>query len=115
MFEHPLSAVYNVAHGAGLAVVMLGWLEFKKADLQDRIIKFGEKILGLKDVVDVDEVIKEFRSWIKFIGCPVTLGELGIENPDIPELIGQARKLSRLWGIDEYSDADMEVVYRLCM
>ncbi len=115
MFEHPLSAVYNAAHGAGLAVVMPAWLDFKKNEIGDRIVKFGEKILGLKGVVTPDIVIYEFRLWIKKIGCPLTFGELGIENPDIGELIKQARVLCGMWNIDGYTDEDLETVYRLCM
>ena len=30
MLEHPMSALYNVAHGAGLSIVMPAWLRYKK-------------------------------------------------------------------------------------
>ncbi|MDC7228301.1 MAG: iron-containing alcohol dehydrogenase [Spirochaetales bacterium] len=122
MFEHPLSGLYNVAHGAGLAVVMPAWLEFKKNDVAARIISFGEKILDMKNLSDAADdtaaaglVIAEFRSWLKSIGCPGTLGELGIENPDMNELVKHAEILSGQWNIDGYSKKDMAEVYRLCL
>ena len=115
MFEHPLSGIYNVPHGAGLAVVMPAWLEFKKDEIADRIISFGERILGLKNVDDADFVIYEFKTWIKSIGCPVTMGELGIEKPDMNKLIKQVKSLAVTWNIPGYSDEDIKSVYRICM
>ena len=114
MLEHPLSAVYKVAHGAGLAVVMPAWLEYKKDDISSRIISFGKNVLGLNHTDDADQVIKEFRKWLKTIGCPGSLAELGIENPDIPELVNQAKKLSVFWNLENYTAEDIEAVYRLC-
>ena len=108
MFEHPLSAIYDVAHGAGLAVIMPAWLEFKKDEISSRILKFGEKILGLKGVINPDVVIYELRSWIKMIGCPSNFSELGIDNPDYDELVRQARILTGMWNIEGYSDKDLE-------
>ncbi|HAK45275.1 MAG TPA: NADH-dependent alcohol dehydrogenase [Spirochaeta sp.] len=122
MFEHPLSGLYNVAHGAGLAVVMPAWLEFKKHEITAKIISFGEKILetkGLADAADEIEaanlVIAEFRSWLKRIGCPGNMTELGVGNPDISKLVKHTRILSGQWNITGYSDEDMAAVYRLCI
>ena len=94
---------------------MPAWLEFNKEIISDRIISFGEKILGLENVNDADMVIYEFKTWIKAVGCPVKLSELGIENPDTAELIRQAKKLAVLWNIANYSDEDMISVYNLCI
>lgn len=122
MFEHPLSGLYNVAHGAGLGVVMPAWLEYKKSELAPRIISFGKNILGMtelseavNDIKAADKVIAEFRAWLSSVGCPGNFEELGIENPDIDELVKHTRILSGMWGITGYSDEDMAAVYRLCL
>ena len=122
MLEHPLSAVYNVSHGAGLAVVIPAWLEYKKHEIGGRIVKFGEKILGINGLRDIgdegaaaDKVIGEFRTWISSIGCPLTMKEAGVENPDIEELVSQAEKLCGFWGVKGYTAADLESIYRLCI
>ena len=122
MLEHPLSAVYDVSHGAGLAVVFPAWLEYKKGEITGRILRFGEKILGMKDLTGdndsleaADKVIERFRTWIASVGCPLTMRELGIENPDIDELVKQAGTLCRLWGIPDYTAEDLEAIYRSCV
>ena len=122
MFEHPLSGLYNVAHGAGLAVVMPAWLEFKKYELTEKIISFGERILGINGLDDIsdrqkaaDTVIAGFRKWLKEIGCPANLAELGVDDPNIDELVRHAQILCGQWNISGYTDDDLEAVYRLCM
>ena len=122
MLEHPLSAVYDVAHGAGLAAIFPSWLKYKRDSIAPRILLFGERILEMGgEIAELDEsracnlVIERFTGWIKSTGCPVNLREAGIENPDIPELVKQARTLCGMWGIDGYNDEDLEAIYRLAL
>ncbi len=122
MLEHPLSALYDVAHGAGLAAIFPSWLRYKKESISPKILRFGKNILemgnelkGLPDNDACDRVIDRFSTWISSIGCPLSLSEAGIDNPDIPELVKQARTLCGLWGISGYSDRDLEALYRLAL
>jgi len=122
MLEHPLSAVYDIAHGAGLAAIFPAWLKYMKKTITPRILLFGEKIMEmgheLRDLDDdeaCDRVIESFTQWIKAAGCPVNLREAGIENPDFPELVKQARTLCGMWGIDGYSDKDLDAIFRLAL
>ncbi len=121
MFEHPLSALYDVAHGAGLAVVMPAWLKYRKMEIAPRIIKFGQKILRMegldtsKEEKACDLVIGRFEEFIASIGCPLTLKEAGIVSPDMDELVKQVTTLSKLWGIGGYGDSDIRAVYSLCL
>lgn len=122
MLEHPLSAVYNIAHGAGLSAIFPSWLKYKKKSIAPRIIRFGEKILEMGDEIKelsesqaCDRIIDKFSKWIGNTGCPLSLKEAGIDNPDIPELVKQARTLCGLWGIDGYTDEDLETIYRMAL
>jgi len=45
----------------------------------------------------------------------MSLREAGIEDPDIPELVRQAKTLCGLWGISGYSDDDLASIYRLAL
>ena len=121
MLEHPMSALYNIAHGAGLSIVMPAWLRYKKTDIADRIILFGKKILEM-DKLDFmnrnaacETVISQFENFIQSISCPLSFSEAGILNPDPDELAGQAKKLSVLWNIPGYSDEDIKNIYRSCL
>ncbi len=122
MLEHPLSAVYDIAHGAGLAAIFPAWLKYKRDSIAPRIRLFGERILemgdkikGLEEGLACDTVIEEFSRWIQDTGCPVNLRDAGIDNPDIPELVKQARTLCGYWGIEGYTDEDLATIYRLAL
>ena len=122
MLEHPLSAVYDIAHGAGLAVIFPVWLRYKKESIAPRILLFGERILDMGDEIKgltedkaCDKIIDRFSEWIGNTGCPLSLQELEIYNPDIPELVKQAKALCVNWGIDGYTDEDLEAIYQLAL
>ncbi|MBD5361700.1 MAG: iron-containing alcohol dehydrogenase [Bacteroides sp.] len=78
--EHEISALYGVAHGAGLAVVFPAWMEYVSQYNSDKIIQFGRRIFG---VDSAPEAIAELRRFYSSIGMPLTMKELGISSPDI--------------------------------
>ncbi len=82
--EHELSALYGVAHGAGLAVVFPAWLEYVAQFNSDKIEQFGQRVFG---VASAAEAITALRIFNRSLGMPITLGELGITDPDIPLLV----------------------------
>ena len=121
MLEHPMSALHNIAHGAGLSIVMPAWLRYKKTDIADRIIRFGIKILELKELKSMDKetaceaVISRFEQYILSIGCPLSFTEAGIDKPDLNELARQVKTLSKLWNIPGYSDEDIKNIFKSCL
>lgn len=82
--EHELSALYGVAHGAGLAVVFPAWLEYAAQFNSDKIEQFGREVFGVKSSA---EAIAALRTFFRTLGMPITLGELGITAPDIPRMV----------------------------
>ena len=102
--EHELSALYDVAHGAGLAVVFPAWLRFHltKPEHVMRIAQFGNRVYGVSmNFENPAETalrgIEAHESFLKEIGMPITLKELGARSEDIPAL---AKKTKRNPGED---------------
>lgn len=119
MLEHPLSGLYDVTHGAGLSIIIPAWLKYKKMEVTHRILKFGESILGLKDLQSeepgkaADRVIQSLIDWYRKIGTPTTFREAGLKTVDIEKLTSQALELCRLWGVSGYTAEDIRQIYRL--
>lgn len=107
--EHELSAIYGVAHGAGLAVVFPAWLEYVSQFNSGKVEQFGKRVFG---VDSAPEAISSLRRFYKSIGMPLTMPELGIENPDI-ELMNE--KLHRAKGaiIGNYVPLDAVATARI--
>jgi alcohol dehydrogenase YqhD (iron-dependent ADH family) len=94
--EYQISGYYDTAHGAGLAAVMPAWLQYianhGNPDQVARVAQFGVGVFGVKaDLSDpkgtADEGLRAFRRWIKSIGQPLTLKELGIKREDLGGII----------------------------
>ena len=82
MIEHALSAHHDITHGAGLAVVNPAWMRFAAKARLDRFAQFARRIFGLS--ADKDDFglavdgIDRFEGFLRAIGCPTRLSELGI-------------------------------------
>ena len=88
--EHELSAVYGVTHGAGLAVMTPAWMTFMATHNPSKGAQFARRVM---DVVNDDDTqaalegITRLRAFYASLGLPMTLGQLGIENPDFDLLV----------------------------
>lgn len=113
MVEHAMSALYNVAHGAGLAVVLPAWMRWYKKNRPERFERFAEQIFGVKGA---DKGIEKLRDWFVSIGAPVTLGDLGIPESGIDALADNAYDLAQNWNMAEaYSRDSIVSILKLAL
>lgn len=89
--EHEVSAVYNVSHGAGLAVIFPAWLTYMAEYHAGKVAQYAARVWDVPKSTDCKamalEGIRRFKSFLHSIGMPVTFRELGIEHPDIDLLV----------------------------
>ena len=83
MIEHALSAHHDITHGAGLAVVNPAYMRFAAKVRPERFAQFARRIFGLsaagKDDLELAmEGIDKYEEFLRSIGCPTHLSELGI-------------------------------------
>ncbi|MBO6140179.1 MAG: iron-containing alcohol dehydrogenase [Ruminococcus sp.] len=119
--EHELSGLYDVAHGAGLAVIMPAWMEYVHNHNVMRFCQMATRIFGCSmDFEDPEatalEGIKRFRAFLKSIGMPINFAELGAKEEDIPILIeklgiGDGKRA----GFMELDRNDVEGIYKLAV
>lgn len=91
--EHVLSAKYDCAHGAGLAVIMPAWMTYcaKHRDPM-RFAQMATRIFGCQMDFEAPlrtalEGIRAFRAFLKSIGMPLTFAEIGADPAGIEELV----------------------------
>ena len=83
MIEHSLSALFNIAHGAGLAIVIPAWMTWYHTQNPAQFKRFAQKIFGENSA---KEGIIALKSWFAKIGAPVSLKEAGISADAIPAI-----------------------------
>ncbi len=102
--EHELSAHNaDVAHGAGLAVIMPAWMRYVWTANPERFLTLGARVFDIEPVDVVEDcidatpeeaiedavlaTIDELQAFFCSIGMPRTLGELGVGAGDIDALL----------------------------
>lgn len=102
--EHTLSAEYNIAHGAGLSIVMPAWMKWQKNNLPERFVQFAKNMF---DVESADAGIEALKNWYSKIGTPVTLKEGNIPEEDIPVLVEKLLVVAKMWGAEAFYTKEM--------
>ncbi|WP_243350217.1 iron-containing alcohol dehydrogenase [Parabacteroides sp. FAFU027] len=102
--EHTLSAEYNIAHGAGLSIIMPAWMKWQKNNLPDRFEQFAKVMFNVEGA---DAGIEALKNWYSKIGTPVTLKEGNIPEEDIPVLVEKLSAVAAMWGATALYTPDM--------
>ncbi|MBU0730665.1 MAG: iron-containing alcohol dehydrogenase [Proteobacteria bacterium] len=113
MIEHALSAMFNIAHGAGLAIVIPAWMRWYQPLKRDKFRRFAQEIFGLETG---EQGIDALEDWFEKIGAPIRLDDAGIPASDIDSIAENANTLARRWGIDDvYTPGVIAEILRLAV
>ncbi len=120
--EHELSALYDCAHGAGLAVTMPAVFTYVMNHDVMRFAQIAVRVWGCQMDFEHPEVtakqgIEALRSFLCSIGMPKNFAELGAKEEDIPKLVdvlcnGDGRKGS-ISGFVTLNEEDCANIYKL--
>ena len=122
--EHELSALYDCAHGAGLAVVMPAVFTYNLKHDVMRFAKIAVRVWGCQmDFEHPERTAKEgieaLRSFLISIGMPKNFAELGAREEDIERLAhtccyGDVEN-GTIGGFVPLNQEDVENIYRLML
>ncbi len=120
--EHEVSALYNVAHGAGLACIAPAWLTFVAKRNPDMVWRFAINVMSVNPSGrDTEEIIEEgitlLKDFYHDIGLTTSLRELIGKEPDIDAMV---KSLERNMGktLGSFVPLSMEEcreIYRLAL
>lgn len=93
--EHEVSAIYDIAHGAGLAIIFPNWMKYVYKERVERFVQFAVRVWGVDPAGKTDDEIalagiEATRAYFTRIGAPATLGELGINGEQIERMAEEA-------------------------
>ncbi|VBB46010.1 putative NADH-dependent butanol dehydrogenase 2 [uncultured Paludibacter sp.] len=117
--EHELSALYDVAHGAGLAVMFPAWMKYNMQHDVLRFAQFAVRVFGCQmDFQHPEETAREgitrFEKFLKSIGMPIRFKELGAKREDISTLIEMLKMDNRPVGnFVKLNKDDVRKIYEL--
>ena len=123
--EHELSALYDCAHGAGLAVTMPAVFTYNMSHDVMRFAQIAVRVWGCQmdfvhPEITAKEGIEALRSFLISIGMPKNFEELGAKEEDIEKLAytccyGRGDEGGRAGGFVSLEQKDVEAIYRLML
>jgi len=117
MIEHSLSALYDIAHGAGLSIILPGWMKSQFRSKAGRFARLAREVFGVKTEKDEEAAltgIDRLKDWFTSIGSPVSLKEAQIPAQDIEKIADNAFALAQVWGLKSYSKETITEILELC-
>jgi alcohol dehydrogenase YqhD (iron-dependent ADH family) len=119
--EHELSAFYDCAHGAGLAVVLPAWMDYVCAHDPMRFARFAVNVFGCEmnfahPEATAREGVARLRDFFRALGMPTTLSEVGGNPADIPAMVAHRSEKPGGFPFGNFvpvTPADMEAILRL--
>lgn len=85
--EHEISAIYDLTHGAGMAVVFPAWMEYTKTSKPEVFERFFRRVF---QVEGIEEGIQELKSFFESLGLALSLKEYGIGDEHFEQMAQKA-------------------------
>lgn len=90
--EHALSGIYDIAHGAGLAIVFPNWMKYVYKNSINKFKKYAVNIWNVDTKNKTEEEIalegiNKTKEYFSRVGAPVTLSEVNIPESDIDKIV----------------------------
>ncbi|MHB1347437.1 MAG: iron-containing alcohol dehydrogenase, partial [Candidatus Humimicrobiaceae bacterium] len=119
MFEHALSAIYDIHHGAGMAVIMPGWMKYDCNIHNKRYVLFARNVFGITENDDSKaalEGIEAFRRWLSDKGAPVSFKAAKLPTDELEKLADDVIITANAWGMqDWYSKQTIIEIFKRCI
>ncbi|MDL2280666.1 iron-containing alcohol dehydrogenase [Selenomonadales bacterium OttesenSCG-928-I06] len=121
--EHELSAIYDVDHGAGLAVLVPNWMKYVYKTNPDMFVQFAVNVMDVKmnysnsDAI-ISEGIERLKNFYSKLELPSTLNELKINEENFETMAKKATKFAYgkevpLGGLKKLYWQDVLEIYKL--
>jgi alcohol dehydrogenase YqhD (iron-dependent ADH family) len=80
-YEHTLSVLYDIAHGAGLSILYPAWLKHQQPHINYKLAFLAKEVFGVDNSNETDAAnlfIQKLEAFFVQIGTPTKLSQVGI-------------------------------------
>lgn len=118
--EHEVSAIYDIAHGAGLAIIFPNWMKEVYRERIDRFVQYAVRVWGIDPSGKNDEEIalagiEATRDYFMRLGAPATLGELGIDGTHLARMAEEATQFGPIGSFKKLDKGNVLRILESCL
>ncbi len=118
--EHELSAIYDITHGLGLAILTPRWMEYCLDETTvSKYVQFGVNVFDINEDQEPMEIAKQsIQALSDFffgtLGLKKTFAEVGIQEKDFPVMAKKACGGNVLKGFKPLDQKAIETILEMC-
>ncbi|MEK5253430.1 iron-containing alcohol dehydrogenase [Paenibacillus sp. FSL F4-0125] len=118
--EHAVSAVYDIPHGGGLAILFPQWMKYNLDTNPVRFRKLAVNVFGVDPAGKTDkeiglEGIEALRSFWDSIGAPKTLADYDIDDSEIGSMADKAVRFGPFGNFRKLDREDVVEIYKMAL
>lgn len=119
--EHELSAIYDITHGLGLAIITPRWLQYCLDDTTlPKYVQFAVNVFGVDSSLPPMQIAQEGINRLSTflfdtIGLQKDLSELGIDNSNFKLMARKACNNAILKGFKHLNADDIEKIFEMSL
>ena len=119
--EHELSAIYDITHGLGLAILTPHWMEYTLDETTvSKFYQFGTNVFGIDAGMEPMEVAKKSIELVKEflfnkLGLKSTFTEIGIDESNFGVMAKKACMGGVLPAFKPLNQQDIENIFKKCL
>ncbi|CAH1053876.1 iron-containing alcohol dehydrogenase [Paenibacillus pseudetheri] len=118
--EHAVSAVYDIPHGGGLAILFPQWMKYNIDTDPARFRKLAVNVFGVDPAGKNDkeiglEGIAALRSFWDSIGAPKTLADYDIDDSEIGSMADKAVRFGPFGNFRKLDREDVVEIYKMAL
>ncbi|MGE8204101.1 iron-containing alcohol dehydrogenase [Heyndrickxia sp. NPDC080065] len=118
--EHAVSAVYDIPHGGGLAILFPNWMKHNLMVKPSRFKQLAVRVFGVNPEGISDEEaglegIEKLREFWNSIGAPSRLADYGIDNSKLDVLTDKAMANGEFGNFNKLNRNDVLKIYQLSL
>ncbi|MCX7720511.1 MAG: iron-containing alcohol dehydrogenase [Dictyoglomus thermophilum] len=116
--EHAISAIYDIPHGLGLAIVFPHWMKYVIDVIPHKFANFARNVWNIQGDDDFEVGLKGIEKLIEFyesLGIPTKLSRIGINNERLEEMAEKATQFGPIGNVKKLTREDVYKILELCL
>ncbi|GMA62421.1 iron-containing alcohol dehydrogenase [Alicyclobacillus fastidiosus] len=110
--EHEISAIYDIPHGGGLAIIFPHWMDYTKQVNPARFASLATNVFGVNsegksDGELADIAIAKVRNYYREIGAPQRLADYDIGDEQLTTMASQAVRFGEIGNFKKLNKDDV--------
>ncbi|RJE89755.1 iron-containing alcohol dehydrogenase [Paenibacillus sp. 1011MAR3C5] len=118
--EHEVSAIYDIPHGAGLAIIFPNWMRYVYQERIDRFVQYAVRVWGVDPAGKSDDEIalagiQATRDFFTRIGAESRLADFGIGEDQLDRMAEEAVRYGDIGSFKRLGKNDVREILRMSL